>query len=100
MRAAIQMRLKSNTVIADLAQRAETEDLITAAVGQDRSVPSHELMQAAQFCNGFMAWPQGEMVRIAKQNHNMQVSYLIRRNTLHGRLRSDRHEDRRYHDYK
>src|SRR6266850_913209 len=70
MCAAVQMRLKSNSVIADVTQRAEAEDLIAAAVRQYRPVPSHEFMQAAQACDGFVSGPQEEVIRIAKKNLN------------------------------
>ena len=51
---AIDMRLKARTILGDLAHGAETENLITAAVGQDRPRPIHESMQPAQLAYQLM----------------------------------------------
>ena len=47
MPAAVNVRLKSDAVIADPAQRPHTERLIAAAVGKDGAVPPHKAMQPA-----------------------------------------------------
>ena len=38
---------KRHAVVTDLRQRREREDLVAAAVGEDRAVPPHEAMQSA-----------------------------------------------------
>ena len=41
----IEMILKMDALVRDLAQLREREDLVTAAIGQDRPIPVHEAMQ-------------------------------------------------------
>src|SRR5216684_143633 len=40
--------LKINAVLGDFAQLGERKDLVTAAIGQDWSIPIHEAMQSAK----------------------------------------------------
>ena len=76
MSAAVQVRLESHAVFADVAQRAQAENLISAAVGQDRPIPSHESMQSAESCDRFVSRPQEKVIGIAKQNLDIEVAQL------------------------
>ena len=46
-------------VVGDLADLGEAEDLEAAGVGEDRPVPAHEAVQAAQLGDQLVAGPQG-----------------------------------------
>src|SRR5690349_5533800 len=45
VRGAIQVRAKRHALLADLAQVAEAEDLVTAGIGEDGARPGHEAVQ-------------------------------------------------------
>src|SRR5438270_14072811 len=47
MRIAVEMRVKQHTLLGDLADRIQAEDLKSAGIGEDGTGPSHEAMQAA-----------------------------------------------------
>ena len=84
------MRLKANPLLRELSHRTEAEDLVAAAVRQNRSVPAHEAMQPAQLANQLGAWPEIEVIGIPKQNlatHLFQISgqhRLYRSLSAHG----------------
>src|SRR5262245_15343266 len=63
--AAIEVGLKSDPVFTDVPQRTETENLITAAVGENGPIPSHELVQAAESGNRFMTRSKKKVIRVA-----------------------------------
>ena len=52
----------------DLADVGELKDLEAAAVGEDRAVPAHEAVQAAQFGDQLVAGPQGEVIGVAEDD--------------------------------
>src|SRR2546427_7451249 len=62
MRAAVEMRLEPDAVFTDIAQRTQAEDLKSAAVGEDRPVPSHEPVEPAQTRHRLLSGPQEEVV--------------------------------------
>ena len=73
MRRPIDMRLKVRAILGDLAHGAETENLIAAAICQDRPGPIHEAMQPAQFAYQLMTGPQIKMICIAEQDLTPQL---------------------------
>ena len=87
------MRAERHTLLCDLAQIAEAEDLEPAAVRQDRAVPVHELVQAAGLADEIHARPQEEVVRVRQDDACAEIAQLVRRDALDGCLRADRHED-------
>jgi hypothetical protein len=52
----------------DLAQRAQAEDLEAARIGEDRSVPAHEAMQAAVGGDDLQPRPQPEVEGVAEHD--------------------------------
>ena len=44
----------------------QAEDLKAAAVGEDRPVPAHERVQAAERRDSLLARPQREVIRVAR----------------------------------
>src|SRR5579884_865577 len=91
----IDVRTKHGGMIVDLARRRQAVDLKTAAVGENGTVPAHEVMQAAQFSNHIVAGPQREVIGVAQNYLGSGVSNLIRCQSLDRGLRADRHKDRR-----
>ena len=73
-------------------------DLEAAAVGEDRAVPAHEAVQAAQLGDQVVAGPQGEMIGVAEDDLRAGFASWCGRQTLDGGLGADRHEHRRFDD--
>src|SRR5215471_8307248 len=71
--ASVQMRLKTNPVLADVSQGTEAEDLVSATVGQNRPIPTHEPVQTSKPRHGFVAWPQKEVVRVAEEDFDTET---------------------------
>ncbi len=76
---------------------AEREDLEPARVGQDRPVPRHERVQAAELGDDVLAGAEVEVVGVAEQDLRAERAQLLRVDRLHRPLRPDRHERRRAH---
>jgi len=74
---------------------AEREDLESAGVGEDRTVPGHETMEAAELCDHVLAWAKVQVVGVAEQDRRAERAQLVRVDEFDGRLGADRHERRR-----
>ena len=59
---------KTAACFGDLRAVRQAEDLKAAAVGQNRAVPAHELVQSAQSADQLVAGPQGQMVGVAEHH--------------------------------
>ena len=57
-RRTIQMALKRHAIRVHLSPTSQRENLVAAAIGQDRLVPVHELMQPTQLSDAFSRRPQ------------------------------------------
>src|SRR5207253_1014202 len=79
----------------DLGVLGEAKKLKAAAVGEDRAVPAHEGVQAAQIANYVLAWPQGQMIGVAQNHLRAGRTDLVDRQGFDRRLRSHRHESRK-----
>ena len=96
MLGAIQMRAKAHAVVADFAQLGKAENLVAAGIGENRAVPGHEFVQAAQFANQFVAGTKIEMIGIAENHLRAEFFERFIAQALHGGLRAHRHEHRRF----
>ena len=68
------MRLEGHPFLGDLAQLGQTEHLKSAAVGQDRTVPTGHLVQPAQLGHNLIAGAQMQMIGVAE--HNLAADIL------------------------
>ena len=66
-----------------------------ARVGEHRSPPLHELVQAAQVAHEFIAGAQIKMIGVAQHERSVDVLEMFRRESLDRRLRANRRKDRR-----
>ena len=58
-----------DAVVVDRGERvAQREDLEAAGVGQDRPVPAHEAVQAAELGDQLVAGPEVQVVGVAEQD--------------------------------
>ena len=59
------MGAKRHALIGNLAQIAEAIHLKPAAIGQNRAIPHHKLVQAAELAHQLMPRTQVEMIGVA-----------------------------------
>ena len=62
------MGAKSGRVLRDLGKFGQTKKLKATAVGQHRTVPPHEFLQATEFLNKVRSRSQCQVVRIAQDD--------------------------------
>ncbi len=95
MRAAVQMRLKRIPLLGNPGEFGQRENLKAAAVGQNRMVPVHEAVQAAEMVDHLASGPQIEMIRVAQNNLSPDRFQLLGGHGLDRGLSPHRHEDGR-----
>ena len=94
--ASVDMGGEVHALLLDSAQRGQREHLKSAAVGQDRSIPIHELVQAAHLTDNLVARADMQMVGVGQLNLTAQLLQILCGNrALDGALRSDILEHRR-----
>lgn len=79
----------------DLAQILQTPDLESTAIGQNRAVPAHKLVDAAGGCDLRGSGAQIQVVRICQDDFGLQVLQLGRGNGLDGGFCAYGHKNRR-----
>jgi len=95
MLAAVQMAGEGDGLFRDLADAAQAHDLEAAAVGEDRPVPAHEAVEAAQPLHPLGRRPQHQVVGVAQNDVGPGLDDLINRQGLDRAGRADGHEGRR-----
>src|ERR1700722_5606613 len=80
------------------AEFSERKNLKSAAVSEDRAVPTHESMESAKMFDHLQTRPEEEMISVAKNNLSTHRVKFIRHHGLHGALGADRHENRCFDD--
>ena len=88
------MRTEAYAVIGDFAKFGQTKNLVTAGIGEHRTVPGHEFMQSAQSADQFMAGTKIEVVGIAENNLRTEFFQSFVAQRLHSSLCAHRHEER------
>ena len=89
------MRSELRALLVDRPARGQAEDLIAAAVGQDRFRPADEPVQAAAARDQIVAGPQVQVIGVAQQDLGARSFDIAVRDAFDGALRADRHERRR-----
>ena len=89
------MILKFDAVLSDLAQFRERENLISAAIRQNWSIPIHEFVQAAKMFDHIQSRPNKQVIGISKNDLRLEFMQLSRRDGFHRPLRPHRHKRRR-----
>src|SRR4030042_2517728 len=62
---AVDMRLKGDSILRDLPQFRQAEDLITATIRQNGPLPVDETMEPSQPAYGFMAGFEVEVIGVS-----------------------------------
>ena len=89
---AVDGRAKLDAALADLAQRLQAPDLEAARVGEDRTAPMHEAVQAAVRADHVDAGPEQQMKRVAEDDLGAELDELLGRHRLHAAVGADGHE--------
>ena len=79
---------KTACSLGDLDAMGEAEELEAAAVGQDRAVPAHEAVQAAQRRDHLFAGPQGQVIGVAQDHLGPGGAELLDLQPLDAALRA------------
>ena len=91
-RASIDVRAEDDLLVVNLCQLGQAEDLKAAAVGQDRSVPAHKPVQAAQFFDTSAPGRSAKWYVLASTICTPAAFKLLGRQPFDGGRRPDRHE--------
>ena len=94
-RGAVEVVLETDAFGGDFAELREGENLVAATVREDRAVPAHEAVKAAEAGDEFFARADMEVVGVAEDDLRAEGFELGGRHRLHRRLGADGHEDRR-----
>ena len=70
----VNMTVKCNALFFDFSQARKGKYLKPAAVGQDRAVPVHKLVEAAHLAHHIVAGAQMQVVRVGKLDLTAEVS--------------------------
>src|SRR5688572_33452952 len=94
----IQVRAKISTLLCDSAPVREAEDLVSAAVSQDRPLPSDELMKPPATRNELVPGTQQEVIRVGEHDLRARVFEVGVTNGFDRTLCADRHKGGRVKD--
>ncbi len=94
MQRSIDVGAEAHALFGDLRLLGQGEYLEAAAIGQDRSVPTHKRVQAPRQVDELWTGPEHQVIGIRQDDLRAETFDLGRMERLDGGLRSDRHEDR------
>ena len=80
---AIDRRLKRDTRLLNLANVTQAKHLKTTGVGQDGTLPAHEIMQVTMQTNDVSARTQPEVKCITQQNVRTRGAHILGRHTFY-----------------
>ena len=89
------MRLELDALLVDRAKLGQRENLESARIGEDWSIPAHELVKPAHLAYDLVAGAKVEMVGVAKDHRGAHSHEVVGVQRLYSGESSDRHERRR-----
>src|SRR5271167_276749 len=89
------MRFEERPFLAQFAQVTEAEDLEAATVGEDGTIPVHEVVQPTKVANESGARAQHEVVGVGENDGRTSLTHLFRGDAFDASLCSDGHKDGR-----
>src|SRR5581483_7927020 len=93
---AVQVRTEPDALVGNLSKLGETEDLIAARIREDRAVPGHEAVQAAERADQFMPGAQIQMIRVGEDELRAKFLERFVAQPFDRGLRADGHKDGRF----
>src|SRR5688500_8684046 len=98
MAGAVEVRLELRAFFADHSSFGEAEYLKPAAIREDRSRPANEPVEAPTARDQLVAWPEKQVIGVAKDDFRAGILEIPMQSRFHGALRPDGHERRRLDD--
>src|SRR5271166_6590242 len=92
MKSAIDMGAKGHAAFRYRSKLAQRHDLIAARIGQDRAIPAHEAMQAAQSRDALGSRAEHEMIGVAEYDIRTRGYDVVDEYGFDRRGSTDRHE--------
>ena len=92
------MALEFDAFFVDATKAFEREHLEAAGIGEQRPIPCHELVKAAELLDDVLAGTDVQVVGVREDDLRADGFEIGGRQRADGRLRADRHEDRRRND--
>src|SRR6266545_2235657 len=92
------MRTEFDSVLLDLADFRQAEDLESAAIGENRRGPVDEPVQPARGADDVETGADVEVIGVAEDDLRAHLAQLARVNRLDAALRADGHVQRGVHD--
>ena len=74
--AAVDVALEARPFLVETPQGGQAEDLVAAAVGQERPVPAHEAVQAAEGGHEVVARAQHEVVGVGEEDRRPDLPQI------------------------
>ena len=93
-RITVHRRLEPHALLADLSQRAETEDLESPGIGEYWPLPTHEAVEPAVRLDHLQAGTQPQVKGIAEHDVRAELDELCRTHCFHRPIRAHGHEGR------
>ena len=90
---AVNVGPEDHTILADLADMLQAEDLKPAAVGEDAAAPVDELVQPAGALDKLVAGPEVEVVGVAEYDPISHIAQFFLAHGLDRALGAHGHED-------
>ena len=91
---AVDMRLKNDAFLRNLVEISEAPDLKSAAICQNRTIPSHKAVKTARFSDEFGSRTQIEVIRIPQDNPHIERFQIFLAERLDCRLSAHGHKNR------
>jgi hypothetical protein len=95
---AVEVRAELDAILRHPPHRRQTEDLVPAAVGEQRMRPTDERVQPARAGDEIIARTQVQVIRVAEDDLGAEGLEVAVGDGLHRAARAHRHERRRLHD--
>ena len=91
------MRFEHHSFVRDLVHVAQTHDLETAGISEDRTLPAHEVVEAAELFDQAASGAKGEVIGVGKDEFVAQILEVFAAESLDGSLGADGHEGGQFH---
>ncbi len=92
----VDVALELDSFLTDFSERREGENLKSTGIGENRTIPPHELVQATHLADELVTWPQMEVIGVRQDHRRAHRREIVGVEGLYGRKSSDRHECRRW----
>ena len=94
---AVDMGLKGDARLVDATELRQRHDLIAAGIGEDRLLPMHEAMEAAEIGDALGAGAEHQVIGVGKEDIGAGRSHVLGKHGLDRGAGADGHEGGRPH---